>query len=81
MVIFVPTVYRVPAVTGWPAVRAYYQRRLRGRQAERALPRYLVGAEAHAWRYGGQVFAAALIEEPLAGVVSRYRILVVATGG
>ena len=70
--------YRLPPGSDWAAVSTYYEQAVSWTQDTR-LAENLRGAQARAWRHDGEVFAIALVVEPVAGGAVEPPRLIVAT--
>lgn len=71
--------YKVPPPTSWQSLSVYYRAAFTTWDAERNLPESIPAANALAWSHDGDLFAIALIDQPVPGEHRDYKILIVAT--
>lgn len=71
--------YKLPPPTSWQSLSVYYRSSLTTWEAEHNLPESIRAAHALAWSHDGDLFAIALIDQPVPGEQRDYKVLVVAT--
>lgn len=70
--------YKVPTRATWQEIAGHYQAALNDWEVEPAVPEQIRAAQARAWKRHDALLAIALIDTPIAGERSDYKVLVVA---